>query len=260
MSETSALRLEGIGHWYRPGEWIVRHIDAELRRGEVLAVLGPNGRGKTTLINLLLGLLTPREGQLTCHGPLAFVPQLFAPPFPYSVLEMVLMGRARHLGLWQTPGRQDHAIARAALAELGLEGLAERPVTQLSGGQRQMVMLARALASEGEILILDEPAAALDLRNQAAILALIGRLADERGLTVLFTTHQPQHALAVADRAMLLLPDQPPLVGPTATVMQEESLSRLYGIDLHRVEVNHAGTHQQSFIPLFERRRRPPTA
>ena len=114
-----------------------------------------------------------------------------------------------------------------------------------------MVMLARALASEGDILILDEPTAALDLRNQGAILDLIGRLADEHGLTVMFTTHQPQHALAVADSAMLLMEDRPPLTGPVAQIMTEETLAQLYGIGLRRVRVEHQGAIEESFVPLF---------
>jgi len=251
MQAETAMLLDGIGHWYRNGEWLLRNICVQLRRGEVFAVLGPNGRGKTTLINLMLEILTPREGHIRRYGATGFVPQLFAPPFPYSVLDMVLMGRASHLGMWRVPGRRDRAIAHAALRELGLDELAERAVDQLSGGQRQMVMLARALASESEILILDEPAAALDLHNQAAILSLIGRLADQRGLTVVFTTHQPQHALAVADRAMLLMEAEPPLIGTVNEVMHEQSLSRLYGIGLRHVQVAREGGSEESFIPLF---------
>ncbi|XSG84433.1 MAG: ABC transporter ATP-binding protein [Methylohalobius sp. ZOD2] len=251
MKSETAIRFTDIGHGYRRGEWVLRGINGLVRHGEVFAILGPNGRGKTTLINILLGVLAPREGQVITHGATGFVPQLFVPPFPYQVLDTVLMGRARHVGFLRTPGRHDRDVAHAALEELDLTHLAERPITELSGGQRQMVMLARALASEADILILDEPASALDLHNQSVILDLIGRLADERELTILFTTHQPQHALAVADSAMLLTDSALPVTGPVDQVMTEEMLAQLYGIPLRRVRVEHQGRTEDSFVPLF---------
>lgn len=251
MTTDIALSFADIGHCYRPGEWVLRGINGTVRTSEVFAVLGPNGRGKTTLINILLGTLTPREGSVQSKGSIAFVPQLFTPPFPYTVLDAVLMGRARHIGLLNTPRRHDIDIAYNALQQLELVQLSRRPITELSGGQRQMVMLARALASEAEILILDEPASALDLRNQRVILELIGRLADERQLTIIFTTHQPQHALAVADRAMLLMEEQAPLIGTVEQVLDENTLAALYGIPLRRVKVEHQGKTEESFVPLF---------
>ncbi len=169
-----------------------------LPKGSVTALLGPNGRGKTTLLKLLLGILKPTEGSLRLAGRAAFIPQLFRTAFAYTVLEMVLMGRARQVGLWSQPTGTDEAAALAAPDRFGLADLAARPFDQISGGQRQLAVLARAIVSEAEIIILDEPCSALDLRNQALVLEWIRRLADAHGLTVLFSTHAPQHASAMA--------------------------------------------------------------
>jgi iron complex transport system ATP-binding protein len=164
---------------------------------------------------------------------------------------MVLMGRARHIGAMSTPGRHDTDIALSALSEIGFAELAPRPFIELSGGQRQMVMVARALASEEDILILDEPASGLDMRNQLLLMDLLRRLADDRDLTVLFTTHHPQHALDIADLAILLMGGtEPPLIGPAKRIMTEENVTRLYGVELKRVEASHTGGTCATFIPL----------
>lgn len=249
-----AIRLDGLGHRYGAEDWLFRELSGVVRRGEVLAILGPNGRGKTTLLNILLGQLRPTQGTVAVDGSIGYVPQALSTPFPYSVLDMVLMGRARHVGLLRSPTRHDHAIAHAALDELGIAALAARAFTTLSGGQRQLVLFARALAAESELLILDEPSAALDLRNQKIILDHIAKLAARRGLSVVFTTHQPQHASSVADSALLLMPDASALWGPSREVLSEAALTRLYGIELRRVRVGGEDGGELGFVPVFGRR------
>ncbi|MBF0096724.1 MAG: ABC transporter ATP-binding protein [Magnetococcales bacterium] len=250
MNGQVAIALQEVGHCYASGPWILRQLSAQVIEGQICAVLGPNGRGKSTLIHIILGLLSPREGHVRLQGRAGFVPQLFLPTFPYRVLDMVLMGRAAQVGVLSVPGRHDTDMAMAALSEVGMEALAERPFSELSGGQRQMVMLARALASEEKILILDEPASSLDLRNQLRLLRLLRRLADKRHLTILFTTHQPQHAMEAADVALLLMDREvPPVLGVVAEVMTEENMTRLYGIAMQRIRLAHAGGECFHFLP-----------
>jgi iron complex transport system ATP-binding protein len=252
-----AFSFSGLGHAYLPGRWIFRHYAAEAAPGRVFALLGPNGRGKTTLLKILLGVLAPSEGQVRMTGRAAFVPQLFQVSFDYSALDMVLMGRARKVGLFSQPTPADEAAAFAALARFGLAPLARRPFHEMSGGQRQLVIFARALVAEADILILDEPTSALDLRNQGLILEWIDRLARQEGLTVLFTTHHPHHALAVADHALLMFGESEYASGPAGEVLTEENLLRLYDVSLRRVVFEHEGEKLASLVPIYPGLRRP---
>lgn len=235
---------------------VLQGYSARVARGSVFAILGPNGRGKTTLLKLLLGGLKPMHGQIRVHGQLAFVPQLFQVAFPFRVLDMVIMGRARHIRLFSLPSKTDEVAALDALTRLGLADLAERSFDELSGGQRQLVVFARALASGADILVLDEPTSALDLKNQGIVLEWIARLRDE-GLTVLFTTHHPQHAHAVADDALLMFGQRDYACGPVDAVLTEANLLRLYGVPLRQVVFEHDGESFVSLVPVHRGLRRP---
>lgn len=250
----SVLSFKGLGHAYRPGRWVFRHYAARLERGKILALLGPNGRGKTTLLRLLVGAMKPTAGVLRVHGRTAFVPQLFHAAFDYSVLEMVLMGRARHVGLLAQPSRKDEQAALAALDRFGLADLAPRPFHQLSGGQRQLAIIARALVSEADILILDEPVSALDLKNQAMVLDRMRRLARDEKLSLVFTTHHPHHALSVADDALLMLGEESFAHGPVNEALSEENLLSLYGIPMKRLSFQNGGEHMETIVPLWRDR------
>ncbi|HEY3309120.1 MAG TPA: ABC transporter ATP-binding protein [Desulfuromonadaceae bacterium] len=247
------LSFENLGFAYKAGRWVLRGYKGAVKRGKVLAILGPNGRGKTTLLKLLIGTLAPGEGTIQTLGRVAFVPQLFQVSFPYTVLDMVLMGRARQVGFFSTPSGQDEKTALRALERLGLADLAARPFDELSGGQRQLVIFARTLATEADILILDEPTSALDLKNQGIILEWIERLSRQEGLTVAFTTHHPHHAYAVADSTLLMLGEDDFLCGPTQEVMTEQHLHSLYGVDLKRLQFEHKGRTVETFVPVYGR-------
>ncbi|MEJ0039500.1 MAG: ABC transporter ATP-binding protein [Gammaproteobacteria bacterium] len=248
----NAVTFDSLGFGYRAGTWVLRNYSASIAKGRIFAILGPNGRGKTTLLQLLLKALTPREGAIAIEGTPAFVPQLFTVSFPYRVLDMVLMGRARQIGLFSLPSPRDHEAAWNALERLGLADLAERNFDELSGGQRQLVIFARALASGADVLILDEPTSALDMKNQATVLKWIHDLSRNLGLTVIFSTHHPHHAHAVADDALLMLGEREYSCGPVRETLTEENLQRLYEVPLRRVSFEHRGESVSTFVPVYE--------
>lgn len=250
MSE-AAISCFDLGFFYRPRTWVLRHLDAQIERGAVFALLAPNGRGKTTLLQMLIGALHPREGHVRVNGSVAFVPQLFQVSFDYTALDMTLMGRAKRIGLFSQPGREDTRAALAALDRFGLADLADQPFYELSGGQRQLVIFARALVAEADILVLDEPTSALDLENQSMVLKHISSLARVDGLTIVMTTHHPHHALAIADDALLIRGESDYIKGPARKVLVEENLWPLYGVPLKRVSFDHEGRSFETLAPVF---------
>lgn len=250
-----AVSMSDVGYFYRPNLWVLRRCEARIARGSVFALLGPNGRGKTTLLHLLVGALKPCEGSLVVTGRVAFVPQLFEVGFDYTTLDMALMGRARKIGLFSQPSRADEEAALAALDRFGMAEHAARPFHELSGGQRQLVIFARALVAEADILILDEPTSALDLENQALVLERIASLARDDGLTIVMTTHHPHHALAVADEALLMRGAGDYLCGSARDVLSEQNLRSLYRAPLKRLAFEHEGHELETIAPVLTPRR-----
>lgn len=218
-------------------------VDLALDGGEIVCLLGPNGGGKTTLFRTLLGVLPPIAGEVrVADRPLAswsrrerarllgWVPQAHAGLFAFTVEEVVLMGRTARRGRFAAPSRRDHDVARSALDRLGIGRLAERVYTQISGGERQLALVARALAQEAGILILDEPTASLDFGNQLRVLAEIRRLRHD-GIGILMSTHQPEHALEAADRIALLESGRIVAQGRPRETATPERLAHLYRVD-----------------------------
>lgn len=210
--------------------------------GEVVCLLGPNGGGKSTLFKTLLGLLPRLGGRILLDGAdiagmsrtriarrVAYVPQAAGGYFPYSVAEVVVMGRAAHVDAFAAPGAGDVRIAAEAMARVGIAHLAEKAFTRVSGGERQLALIARALTQAAPVMVLDEPTANLDFGNQARVVAEIVRLA-RTGTGVLWATHDPGHALECADRVALLSDGVLSDYGPTVEVLDEARLSALYGV------------------------------
>lgn len=249
--EPPIVKLSDLSCGYR-GHAVLEHVSFELFRGQVMVLLGPNGVGKTTLFRTMLGLLDPLEGSVEiCGSPLsshgkgrepkrvAYVPQAHVPSFSFTVLEIVLMGRTPMMGTFATPSEQDRQAARECLDALGLGTIAERPYTEISGGERQMTLIARALAQEPEVLVMDEPASSLDLGNQAKLLSMVRDLAKDRGMSVLMTTHNPDHALLVADRVLLMARRDGKvscLCGSREEVLTAQNLSSAYGTKVEVIE------------------------
>jgi len=228
---------------------VLRQVTFSAAPGEVLGVLGPNGSGKTTLFRTLLGLLPPRGGEVLLEGKLlaqksrseiarlaGYVPQGHAAYFPFSVHEFVLLGRSAHRGAFAAPGSRDRDLAQAALDRLGVGSLAGRAITEISSGERQLALIARALAQEPRILVMDEPTASLDFGNQVRVLEAIRALAGS-GLSVLFSTHAPDHAFLAAQRVLLLGEGRVLAQGTPPEVIRTETLAQVYGVPVEVMQL-----------------------
>jgi iron complex transport system ATP-binding protein len=242
-----------------PDHTVGSGLDVALATGEVLALLGPNGGGKTTLLKTLLGLIRPKAGEVRLgERPLAaysirerarniaYVPQVHVGTFAFTVETVVLMGRSAHGNLFSRPSAHDRDVARVSLERFGIERLSQRPYTEISGGERQLVLLARALAQEPQFIVLDEPTASLDFGNQGKVMREIKALAAS-GHGVLFTTHDPNHAMRAAHRAFLLRDGTCLAEGPVAQVLNRAQLEALYRAPVEQLA--DTGTGGGAFLP-----------
>ena len=229
-------------------------VSVSLPRGGMLGILGPNGSGKTTLLRLLAGTRTPTRGEVTLDGSplaryprrelarrIAVVPQETHSAFDFTALEIVLMGRYPHLGAFELEGATDLSIARDALAATGTIGLDARPFVTLSGGEKQRVVIASALAQASDVLLLDEPTASLDPGFQLEIAALLLRLNGERGVTMAVSTHDLNLAATLCSDLVLLKGGRVIAAGPTRTVLTRENVRTLYGVDADVADHPRAG-------------------
>ncbi len=221
---------------------VVSDVSLDVKQGEVLCLLGPNGAGKTTLFRTLLGLIAPLGGEILLEGKplrefsardraarMAYVPQAHMGVFAYTVLDVVLMGRTARLGLFASPTAADEKAAREALASIGIERLANDDYTRISGGERQLALIARALAQGTKLLVLDEPTANLDFGNSARVMAHVSALA-KRGYAIVLSTHEPDHALSVGTSVVIVHDGRIEATGTPQEIVTSERLSSLYDI------------------------------
>lgn len=237
------LTVEHLTFAYPKGAEVLRDVSFSVPAGEFLSVLGANGAGKSTLFRCLLGGLEDYTGTIALDGRdvrtlhrremaahIAYIPQIHRPTFGYSVLDTALMGLTRHLSPFQSPSRELEDRAMAALEKLGVDRLAQRNFATLSGGEQQLVLIARALCQESDILIMDEPTASLDYGNQLRVLEQVSAL-SQQGYTVLLSTHDPQHALRFSRRVLALQDGAVAAEGETRQVLTPELIRRLYGVE-----------------------------
>lgn len=241
---------------------VVDHISLTVPRGGMLTILGPNGVGKSTLLKAIVGIVRPEAGDVLIAGAplatlapterarsLALVSQSETSAFALSVEQTVLTGRAASMGMFGRPGATDREIAARALTRLGIADLAQRSLAELSGGQRQLVRIARALAQQAMVLILDEPTAHLDLANQMQVLRAITQLRAE-GQTVIATSHDPAHAFVCGGDALLLGGNGVWQCGPATTIMDAQSLSQLYAVSVMLIQTPSGPIVLPDYAPL----------
>jgi iron complex transport system ATP-binding protein len=255
------LQAADVSFVYGPGLAGLHGVSLEIPPGDLVGILGPNGSGKTTLLRLLGGMLTPASGRVMIDGRdlariprreiakrIAVVPQETRLSFEYSVLEVVLMGRYPHLGAFELESQQDLTIAREALAATGTLALEDRLFPTLSGGEKQRVIIASALAQSAGLMLLDEPTTALDPGYQIEIATLLRRLNAERGVTMAVATHDLNLAAGVCRRLVLLREGRVLAAGRTDQVLTRESVRALYDVeaDVHF----HDGAGHLTVVPL----------
>ncbi|NLP36275.1 MAG: ABC transporter ATP-binding protein [Firmicutes bacterium] len=229
---------------YNDKEPVWENINLAVEEGECLCLLGPNGCGKTTLFNCITGNLPLKSGSIYVNQKnihdfsvielaktIGIVFQEHTAPFPYTSLEVVRMGRTPHLGLLETPSKEDTELAYRIMEDLGIAHLAGKSYTHISGGERQLVLIARTLCQEPEIILFDEPTSHLDFKNQALVLRTIKKL-SERGMTIVMTSHFPNHVWKVGTKVAMLGYQGMVAQGPVEQVMTEENLTRAYGINI----------------------------
>ena len=255
------IDIERLSHFYGPFQ-ALRELSFSVPKGCFFTVIGPNGSGKTTLLKNMAGIEAPASGQVNILGRplkeytrkglakrLAFVPQLPSEDFPFRVREIVLMGRSPHLGVLGLDRETDRDIARQAMEFTGISPFAERRLDQLSGGERQRVFIARAICQEPEILLLDEPTAALDLAHQVRIMDLMERLKEDRGTTVIMVSHDVNLAAMYADRLLLMREGQTVSLGAPAEVLTYEILEKTYGCPILVDESPLGGVPRVTLVP-----------
>lgn len=257
------LEVKNGSFGYPKQDPILRGINLSLRKGEILAILGPNGVGKTTLLKCMTGLLPWKEGQTLLKGrdissmkprelwsSVSHIPQSRGLAFSYTGLEMVMLGRSAHLGMFEQPGRKEIEMAESMMERTGIVRLANKDCNQMSGGELQMVLIARALINEPQLIILDEPETGLDFHNQILVLNMIERLAHEDGISAVMNTHYPTNALAVSDNALMINRSGTFFCGPTEQVLTENNISRSFDVEVVVNEFRYRNRSIKSIVPV----------
>lgn len=256
------LTVENGCFSYKKGQPILQNINFTVESGELLAILGPNGAGKTTLLRCVMGFLKWGSGKSTLDGvdiskmppkklwqKIAYVPQAKGTSSALMVFDMILLGCTNHLGIFSTPGEKEKKQVEELAEEMGISYLLQKKCNEISGGELQMVLIARALAAKPEILILDEPESNLDFKNQLIVLDTMSKLAAN-GMCCIFNTHYPTHALTRASKSLIVQKNGDAIFGETAQIVTEENIEKAFGVETVIGEVETSGNQYKSIMPL----------
>ena len=257
------LEVENGCFGYPKQEEILKNINLHLEKGHILSVLGPNGIGKTTLLKCMIGLLPWTSGRSILNGTdlckmkskdiwntISYIPQAHSFSFSYTGLEMVMLGRSSHLGLFEQPGALEIEMAEVMMEKVGITRLAGKDCNRMSGGELQMVLIARALINEPQLIILDEPETGLDFHNQLLVLNMIERLAHEEGISAIMNTHYPTNAMGIADEAFMMNRKGDRFYGTTDSILNEQNISRSFDVNVIVDEVSYKDRLIRNIIPV----------
>lgn len=258
-----SLEVNGLSFRYKETP-VLKNVSFSVQTGELLCVLGPNGVGKSTLFRCMLGLLRGYEGSISVSGveiqsfsvremakKIAYIPQWHHPGFYYSVLDTVMMGATAQLKTFGGPGERERQAAENTLERLGILHLKDRVCDKISGGERQLALIARAIVQQAEVLVMDEPTANLDYGNQVRVMKVVGELAKQ-GYAVILSTHNPEHAFYYANQVLVLLDGSVLCHGAPNEVLNEEILRKVYGIQVYLKQIVCEGQKFSVCVPSLE--------
>lgn len=245
-------------------DWtILENINISVDKGEILAILGPNGIGKTTLLKCMIGLQHWKTGETYIEGKpitqmkpkelfnmISYIPQSHGFSFSYTGLEMVMFGRSSHLSTFGQPGEKDLKMAKDMMERIGISHLASKDCNRMSGGELQMVLIAKALINEPKLIILDEPETGLDFHNQLLVLEMIKKLAHEEKISAIINTHYPTNALSISDKSLMMNRRGEYYYGNTVDVLTKENISRSFDINVVVNEFFYEGRDIRSIVPV----------
>lgn len=257
------LEVKDGCYGYNKQNEILKNINIKLEEGHVLAVLGPNGIGKTTLLKCMIGLLHWNSGCSLLNGTdirnmkskeiwntISYIPQTHGFSFSYTGLEMVMMGRSSHLGMFEQPGAKEIEMAEQMMEKAGITRLAYKDCNRMSGGELQMVLIARALINEPQLIILDEPETGLDFHNQILVLNMVEKLAHEDGISAIMNTHYPTNAMRIADEAFMMNHNGDKYYGNAADILNETNISKSFDVKVIVNEIKYKNSLIKNIIPV----------
>ena len=249
---------------YNKGNYVWENVNMQVNDGECVCLLGANGCGKTTLLHCMAGAHAITKGKVLVNGKpiedysitnlaktIGIVYQDHTVAFPYSSLEVVRMGRTPYLGTFQTPSKQDTEFALEIMRELGIEDIANQSYARISGGQRQLVLIARTLCQQPEVILFDEPTSHLDFKNQAIVMRVLRKL-SEKGMTIVMTSHFPSHAWQIGTKVVLMGENGIVAQGTPEEIMTEENLSEIYDVKVRIINKSAEGSREFFCEPCFD--------